>query len=98
MLFVLPQRRVAHVGPSCVVGNAALGWAGRQHAVVEALIGTRPVVRHEDHECVVEFVPLLEGVEQSADLRVGVIEEGAYADILLIDGNPIEKLELPKPW
>jgi imidazolonepropionase-like amidohydrolase len=25
---------------------------------------------------------------------LGVIEEGAYADILLIDGNPIEKLEL----
>ena len=25
---------------------------------------------------------------------IGVIEEGAYADILLVDGNPIEKIEL----
>lgn len=26
--------------------------------------------------------------------RLGVIEEGAYADILLVNGNPLEKLEL----
>jgi imidazolonepropionase-like amidohydrolase len=28
------------------------------------------------------------------DGPLGVIQEEAYADILLIDGNPIEKLEL----
>ena len=26
--------------------------------------------------------------------KLGVIEEGAYADILLVNGNPLEKLEL----
>ena len=29
-----------------------------------------------------------------ADGPLGVIKKDAYADILLIDGNPIEKLEL----
>ncbi len=26
--------------------------------------------------------------------KLGVIEEGAYADLLLVDGNPVEKLAL----
>ena len=26
--------------------------------------------------------------------KLGVIEEGAYADLLLVDGNPLENLDL----
>ena len=30
--------------------------------------------------------------------RIGVIKKGAYADLLIVDGNPIEKIEvLTKP-
>ena len=28
------------------------------------------------------------------DAKLGVIEEGAYADIILVDGNPLEDLAL----
>ena len=26
--------------------------------------------------------------------KLGVVEEGAYADLLLVDGNPLENIEL----
>jgi imidazolonepropionase-like amidohydrolase len=27
-------------------------------------------------------------------LKLGVIEEGAYADLILVDGNPLENIQL----
>jgi imidazolonepropionase-like amidohydrolase len=41
-----------------------------------------------------ELVQLTGPLNPYADGPLGVIKERAYADILLIDGNPIEKLEL----
>jgi imidazolonepropionase-like amidohydrolase len=41
-----------------------------------------------------ELLQLTGPLNPYADGPLGVIKKGAYADILLIDGNPIEKLEL----
>lgn len=37
---------------------------------------------------------LLSGERNPYPGRIGVIEEGAYADLLLVDGNPLEDLSL----
>ena len=39
-----------------------------------------------------ELAALTGKVNPYPDARLGVIEEGAYADILLVDGNPLEDL------
>ena len=32
------------------------------------------------------------------DGKIGVVEEGAYADVILWDGNPLESLEIIKDY
>jgi imidazolonepropionase-like amidohydrolase len=36
----------------------------------------------------------LSGPRNPYPQKLGVVEEGAYADLLLVDGNPLEKIEL----
>ena len=36
----------------------------------------------------------MSGLRSPYPAKVGVVEEGAFADLLLVDGNPLENIDL----
>ena len=51
----------------------------------------RPRVRSS---CVIDTRPALSGKRSPYPGKLGVVEEGALADLLLVDGDPLQNLEL----